>query len=120
MVSSEPSSYPTSQPSPSPSALPSPSPSDVPTSTPSAHPTSQPSSSPSMSPSHIPTIDYGASCGAFISECFKKPKNDGICKIARCCFGLKKGDIAGQRECVLNSAAPSSSPSVTASYEPSA
>eukprot|EP00985_Skeletonema_marinoi_P020672 scaffold12357_cov79-Skeletonema_marinoi.AAC.1 len=112
MVSSEPSSYPTSQPSPSPSALPSSSPSDVPTSIPSTHPTSQPSSSPSASPSGIPSIDYGVSCGAFISECFKNPKkNDGICKIASCCFNLKKGDIAGQRECVLNSAVPSSSPS---------
>eukprot|EP00985_Skeletonema_marinoi_P016112 scaffold8566_cov107-Skeletonema_marinoi.AAC.1 len=120
MVSSEPSSYPTIQPSPSPSALPSSSPSDVPTSIPSTHPTSQPSSSPSMSPSGIPSIDYGTSCGAFISDCFKKPKNDGICKIASCCWILEKGDIAGQRECVLNSAVPSSSPSVTASYEPSA
>eukprot|EP00985_Skeletonema_marinoi_P029648 scaffold28490_cov80-Skeletonema_marinoi.AAC.1 len=77
MVSSEPSSYPTSHPSSSPSALPSP--------------------SPSMQPSGLPSIDYGASCNEIISECFKNPKNVGICKIARCCWILKKGDIAGQR-----------------------
>eukprot|EP00985_Skeletonema_marinoi_P019294 scaffold11008_cov88-Skeletonema_marinoi.AAC.1 len=87
---------------------------------PSAHPTSLPSSSPSVLPSGNPTIDYGASCDALISECFKNPRKSDICKIARCCFILEKGDNAGQRECVLNSAAPSSSPSVTASYEPSA
>eukprot|EP00984_Skeletonema_dohrnii_P029612 scaffold20374_cov78-Skeletonema_dohrnii-CCMP3373.AAC.1 len=93
----------------------------VPSYTPPSHPISQPSlhstiSSP-FSPS--PTIDYSASCGASISACFNNPRQVGICKIAECCWILKRGDTAGQRECVLNSSVPSSSPSVTASYEPS-